>query len=159
MLTAADLDKKIIGMADGPASFNAEISDLDKHVVSVDPLYIFSGEEIETRFHAVVDDIISQVKATPDDWVWTYHYSPAHQRENRLQVLDRYLVDYQMGKAQGRYVAGELPALRFADSEFQLALCSHLLFLYSDHLGYEFHRALAREEPLSPRRRRVCIST
>ncbi|MFZ5620761.1 MAG: SAM-dependent methyltransferase [Pseudomonadota bacterium] len=140
MLTAADLDKKIIGIADGPASFNAEMSDLGKPVVSVDPLYIFSGEEIETRFHAVVDDIISQVQATPDDWVWAYHRSPAHLRENRLQVLDRFLADYRKGKADGRYVVGELPALRFADNTFQLALCSHLLFLYSDHFGYEFHR-------------------
>lgn len=140
MLTTVDLDKKIIGVADGPASFNAEMSDVGKPIVSVDPLYIFSGEEIETRYHAVVGDILSQVQATPDDWVWTYHRSPAHLRDNRLQVLDRFLADYRKGKAEGRYVASELPALCFADSTFELALCSHLLFLYSGHLGYEFHR-------------------
>ena len=40
-LSESDLDKKIIGMGDGPASFNAEMFALGKSVVSVDPLYIF----------------------------------------------------------------------------------------------------------------------
>ncbi len=37
-------------------------------------------------------------------------------------------------------MVGELPALGFADGQFQLSVCSHFLFLYSDHLTYEFHR-------------------
>ena len=40
---------------------------------------------------------------------------------------------------QKRYVPGELPSLPFGDKEFALALCSHLLFLYTDNLSLEFH--------------------
>jgi hypothetical protein len=32
-----------------------------------------------------------------------------------------------------------LPILPFADSSFDLALCSHFLFLYSEQLGEAFH--------------------
>src|SRR5262249_2262982 len=46
---------------------------------------------------------------------------------------------------QGRYVPAELPSLPFGDREFDLALCSHLLFLYSTQLGEAFHRASVLE--------------
>lgn len=140
-LSHDDLDKKIVGVADGPASFNAEMQARGKRVISVDPLYAFSATEIEQQFYAVVDGIMRQVRATPDDWVWTFHRSPDHLREQRVQVLTRFLTDYERGKADGRYVIGELPRLDFSDAQFDLALCSHFLFLYSDHLSYEFHRA------------------
>jgi hypothetical protein len=35
--------------------------------------------------------------------------------------------------------------LAFADDQFELALCSHFLFLYSDSLNLEFHVASIRE--------------
>ncbi|MHB8258597.1 MAG: SAM-dependent methyltransferase [Acidiferrobacterales bacterium] len=144
-LSADDLQKSIIGVGDGPASFNAEMASLGKTVVSVDPLYRFQGKEIEERFYSVVDDIIAQVKASPDDWVWSYHQSPDHLKENRRAVLRRFVADFGKGKAEGRYVAGEVPTLGFADGQFQLAVCSHFLFLYSDHLTYEFHQASVLE--------------
>ena len=105
----SDLNKKIIGVGDGPASFNAEMFALGKSVVSVDPLYAFRAEEIEQQFESVVDNIISQVKATPNDWIWSYHRSPEHLKENRVNVLHRFVADYEIGRAEGRYIVGELP--------------------------------------------------
>lgn len=144
-LSDSDLEKTIVGVGDGPASFNAEMFAVGKSVISVDPLYVFRTEDIERQFNAVVDDIIAQVKATPGDWVWSYHRSPEHLKENRMQVLRRFAADYETGKASGRYRVGELPSLDFKDNRFQLALCSHFLFLYSDHFSYEFHVASVRE--------------
>ena len=144
-LSQADLQRKIIGVGDGPASFNAEMASLGKTVVSVDPLYGYRAEAIEQRFFTVVDDIIAQVEATPDDWVWSYHKSPADLRENRLAVMRRFVADYDTGRAEARYVMGELPSLDFHDNQFEIAVCSHLLFLYSDHLSYAFHRAAVLE--------------
>ena len=128
-LSENDLARTIIGVGDGPASFNAEMHALGKRVVSIDPLFRFSA-----------DAIMEQVKATPDDWVWTYHRSPEHLRQNRINVLARFIADYEAGKKAGRYVVGELPHLDVPDIQFDVALCSHVLFLYSDHFSYEFHR-------------------
>ncbi|BAY78527.1 hypothetical protein NIES25_50020 [Nostoc linckia NIES-25] len=138
-LTNADLNKKIIGIGDGPASFNAEMTRQGKTVVSIDPLYQFSGDEILKRFNEVVDNIINQVKATPNDWVWSYHKSPEDLRHNRVKVIQEFLADYDNGKNTNRYIFGELPKLAYDNQEFDIALCSHLLFLYSDHLDYDFH--------------------
>ena len=144
-LSTSDIDKAIIGVADGPASFNAEMFALGKQVISVDPLYEFRAKDIESQFHAVVENIIAQVKATPNDWVWSYHSSPEHLREHRLRVLRLFAKDYETGRNRGRYLVGELPCLDFQANRFDLALCSHFLFLYSDHFSYQFHYASVRE--------------
>lgn len=62
-----------------------------------------------------------------------------------MAAMVEFLADYPQGTEQGRYVDGELPYLMFADQEFDLALCSHLLFLYSEQLTEDFHLASIRE--------------
>lgn len=138
-LTPEDCQKKILGCGDGPASFNAEMTALGYDVISFDPIYQFTGQEIKGRFDAVIDLIISQVIASPDDWVWGYHQSPQHLKKNRLLVMERFLTDYEQGKQDNRYLIAELPVLPFGHQSFELALCSHFLFLYSQHLSYDFH--------------------
>jgi hypothetical protein len=144
-LTAEDLQRSILGVGDGPASFNAESTPFGSTIISIDPIYQFSGMEIQQRFAAVLDDIIDQVRATPNDWVWSYHSSPDDLRRNRIQALQIFLQDYQQGKQAGRYQTGGLPTLSFSDQAFDLALCSHFLFLYSDHYDEAFHQAAVRE--------------
>ncbi len=144
-LTEKDLDKKIIGIGDGPASFNAEMKELGNKVTSVDPLYEFSGEEIEKQFYEVIDQVIEQVASSPSDWIWAYHTSPEHLKLHRKQAIIKFLKDYEQGKAEGRYLLGKLPLLDFKDSAFDIALCSHFLFLYSKHYDYEFHKSSVYE--------------
>lgn len=138
-LTKSDLRKRILGVGDGPASFNAEATKMGVQVTSIDPIYQFSGDEILKRFNEIVDNIIDQVKASPDDWIWSYHKSPENLRWNRVQAINKFISDYEQGKQEKRYQIGELPKLNFQDKEYDLALCSHFLFLYSDHHDYQFH--------------------
>jgi hypothetical protein len=61
-----------------------------------------------------------------------------------MSAMAKFLDDFLKGKMQKRYLAGELPSLPSGDGEFDLTLCSHLLFLYTDNLSLEFHlRSLA----------------
>jgi hypothetical protein len=62
-----------------------------------------------------------------------------------MAAMNEFLADYPAGRAEGRYVDAELPILPFDDSSFDLALCSHLLFLYTVQLDEAFHRAALRE--------------
>jgi SAM-dependent methyltransferase len=144
-LTPADLGQPILGVGDGPASFNAEATYQGSQVISVDPIYEFTGEEILQRFNAVADGIINQVRATPEDWVWSYHGSPDALLDSRRQTIQRFIADYEDGQRTGRYRVGALPHLDFPDQSFDLALCSHFLFLYSDLLDLEFHQAALAE--------------
>ena len=143
-LSEEDCKKKILGCGDGPASFNAEMTAEGYSVISIDPIYQFSGTEIKQRFAEVIDEIIAQVKATPNNWTWTYHRDPEDLRNHRTQALETFLADYH-NDSQQRYQIAALPNLPFVDGEFELALCSHLLFLYSDLLSAEFHLQSIRE--------------
>ena len=144
-LSDTDLGKRILGVGDGPASFNAEVTKLGGKVTSIDPVYQFNGAEILQRFNQVVDDIIDQVKNSPEDWVWSYHRSPDDLRTNRIKAIQAFIQDYDSGKRAGRYQVGALPTLNFSDQEYDLTLCSHFLFLYSDHYDYLFHYKSIRE--------------
>jgi SAM-dependent methyltransferase len=138
-LTDDDRRRRILGVGDGPASFNAEATRLGWNITSVDPLYEFSASAIEARFRDVVDDVIAQVRANPEHWSWSYHAGPEALRDHRRQVVTEFCADFPAGLQSGRYVVGELPALPFADGAFDLGLCSHLLFLYADLLDLDFH--------------------
>ncbi|HIK05507.1 MAG TPA: SAM-dependent methyltransferase [Trichormus sp. M33_DOE_039] len=144
-LTDGDLEKSILSVADGPASFNAEGTRLGYRIKSIDPLYIFTATQISDRFDQVVDNVIAQVERTPDDWVWTYHKSPNGLRKNREQAKQLFCADFERGKDEGRYEMGELPQLKYRDGEFELGLSSHFLFLYSDHFDETFHLESIRE--------------
>lgn len=63
----------------------------------------------------------------------------------RLEAMQAFLEDYDLGKRQGRYVDAELPSLPFPDKCFDLALCSHFLFLYTEQLSEAFHRSAILE--------------
>ena len=138
-LSPRDLAGRILGCGDGPASFNAEASARGVRVVSCDPIYLFPSQQIEQRVNECYEDLIAQVKANPNGFVWNDFHDPDDLGRRRLQAMRLFLADLPKGKTEGRYVAAALPRLPFADQSFDLALVSHLLFLYSDHLDLEFH--------------------
>lgn len=138
-LSPADLEAGILDCGGGPASFVAEVAADGVRAAAVDPVYAFAAHEIRSRFEATVEPMLAQVRATPGDWTWSFHRDPEDLVANRRRALERFLSDYEAGRAAGRYLIGELPELPFGHGEFGLALCSHLLFLYSDLLSEEFH--------------------
>lgn len=143
-LTEHDLASRILGCGDGPASFNAELNEKGGQVTSVDPIYAFRAEQIAARVEATYPVIIGQVTTSPQDYVWTEFADPAALGATRLGAMRRFIEDYQVAPA-GRYITGSLPDLPFPDQSFDLALCSHFLFLYSEHFALDFHIAALRE--------------
>jgi len=130
---------KILGVGDGPASFNAEMHALGRRVVSVDPIYVFSCEEIRARVDETHDKLVAAASENHHLFTWDHIASPEHMGRVRIEAMERFLLDFESGLREGRYVPAGLPSLPFADGTFDLALCSHLLFLYSEQLSAEFH--------------------
>ncbi len=139
LLNKEDLNVKILGCGDGPSSFNMEIDLNDGSVVSVDPLYAYSKKEIIRRIDEVTDVIMDQVKENKDNFVWKNIQNPDMLYDMRIEAMTEFLIDYDEGKEEGRYLNESLPTLSFTDKQFDLALSSHFLFLYSEHLDMEFH--------------------
>lgn len=140
-LSDADLRGRFLGCADGPASFNAEATRRGTAIVSADPLYRFDGEAIRERVTATYGQILDQMQRNMHEFVWDNIRSLDELGRLRIEAMEAFLADYDAGKRDGRYVAAELPTLPFPDGHFDLAVCSHFLFLYSEHLPEAFHRS------------------
>ncbi len=138
-LSEADLSFKILGCSDGPASFTAEMHERVYRVISADPFYECTLEQVQERIAATYEIVIEQTRSNQDKFVWERIKSPDELGEIRMAAMRRFMADYEQGKADGRYITAELPKLPFAEKEFELALCSHFLFLYSDNFSLEFH--------------------
>jgi hypothetical protein len=144
-LSDEDLTRRILGCGDGPASFNAEATRLGSTVISCDPIYRWEAIDIRERVTTTRDEILEQTRRNAGEFVWDSIRSVDQLGRIRMAAMDAFLDDFSDGKAQGRYVDNELPTLPFADRSFDLALCSHFLFLYSDQLGEAFHHQSLRE--------------
>jgi hypothetical protein len=144
-LTSADRKLAILDCAGGPASFNAEMTRQGNKVTSCDPVYQFSAEEIATRIQETYQTVIDGVKANVDDYLWTNIESPTKLGEVRMAAMQQFLEDLPQGIQESRYVTGELPILPFDNRQFDLALCSHFLFTYSDLFTEAFHLESIRE--------------
>lgn len=134
-LTSRDLDKKILGCGDGPASFNAELTAKGGNVISIDPIYQFSPSQIQTRIEDVYPQIMEQVSKKHADFIWENIKSVEELGKVRMEAMNTFLRDYEDNRKSGRYINASLPTLPFNDKEFDLALCSHYLFLYSEHVS------------------------
>ncbi len=145
LLTDDDLEGRILGCADGPASFNAEAARRGHNVVSCDPLYRLDAEDIRRRIEASANEILEQTAKNRREFVWKEFSSVEELGRARLRAMAAFLNDYEPGREQNRYIDAELPSLPFVDGQFSLAVCSHFLFLYSDRFGVDFHLSAIRE--------------
>ena len=138
-LSDSDLNRKILGCGDGPACFNAELSKASGNVISVDPVYQFTAAEIRERVDEVYPIIVEQVTKNKSSFIWKNVGSVKELGKIRMDAMTRFLDDYETGKEAGRYINASLPDLPFDNNYFDLALCSHYLFLYSEHVTLEDH--------------------
>ena len=139
-LTEADLGRSILDCGSGPASFNAEMTQQGKTVLSCDPVYQFSAEQIADRIAATRPKIIEAVNANTEKYVWDGIGTIDDLIQLRMTAMTQFLSDFPSGLADGRYRAESLPSLPFTDRQFSLAISSHLMFTYSEQLDLDFHR-------------------
>ena len=144
-LTPADLAKSIVGCGDGPAAFNAGMRAHGRRSISVDPIYAFTAAQIRDRISVATPMIVANTRQHMDAYRWDTIPSIEALVEMRQAAMARFLEDYDQGIAEGRYLAGVLPSLPLPDASCDLALCSHLLFTYSEKLSAADHVAFIRE--------------
>ena len=145
-LTDADLATRILGCGDGPASFNADLTRRGGRIVSCDPLYQFDAAQIHLRIDETSAEVLAQARQNAHEFVWDDAIPDVDALQRvRMSAMTAFLDDYEQGRREGRYVVAGLPSLPFADGAFELVLCSHFLFLYSQQRDAAFHVESMRE--------------
>jgi SAM-dependent methyltransferase len=136
---------RVLDCGGGPASFAAEWGRRGDFVVAVDPIYAVPPRAIAGRFDSTAARMLEGMRAARDRFRWEQYGSPEAVVERRRAALDAFVTDQEASERAGRYVAARMEALPFASGSFDLVLCSHLLFLYSDEIDLQTHLAALRE--------------
>lgn len=104
-LTDSDMDGRILGCADGPASVNAEATALGWSVVSFDPPYRIGVAELRDRIDQTFPTIIEQAKNNVAECIWDDKLPDVEALGNRrMAAMTKFLAEFDAGKAAGRYV-------------------------------------------------------
>lgn len=135
----------ILSCGDGPAGFNSEMYKRGNKVISCDPIYQFTADQLQKRITKTYDKVMEETYKNQDNFVWDVIKSPEDLGRVRMDAMQEFLADYEKGRQEGRYLTESLPTLSFKDKGFDLALCSHFLFLYTEQLSLELHRGSIAE--------------
>jgi SAM-dependent methyltransferase len=140
-LTAADLAAgSTLDCGAGGSSFTA---DARGQIVAVDPAYALGPVDLAVRLREGLRDGGRIIDAHADRFDWRWYGDPGRRAEMRRAAAEAFLADIRA--RPGRYLAGALPHLPLASASFDLVLCSHLLFTWSDRLDVDWHRRAIAE--------------
>jgi hypothetical protein len=134
----------ILDAGGGVSSFTAEADEKGIISTSADRLYNFTYEQLESKLQEDVELMLRTLKGCSENYLWNYYKDAGVLRLFRETAYKKFLADYK-GNRGKKYVPAEFPYSCFMDREFTLTLVSHFLFLYDEHLDYEFHRNTLEE--------------
>jgi SAM-dependent methyltransferase len=135
-LTPDDLTGRVLDCSAGASGFAAVANARGGQVTAVDPAYGRPAELLST-VEASAAGGAAILADHEERFVWTWYGTPERRAALRADASAAFLADLRA--RPGTYVPGALPRLPFADDAFDLALCSHLLFTWSDVLDEEWH--------------------
>lgn len=142
-LTSADLTGAVLDCSAGASGFVAAVNHRGGRATAVDPAYDRTAEELGAAAHAALVEGEAILAQHADRYLWSWYGSLEHHHEIRRTALAEFLDDLR--RHPDSYVAGSLPHLPFDDGVFDLAVCSHLLFTWSNVFDEAWHEAAVLE--------------
>jgi hypothetical protein len=138
--------KRVIEYGAGVTSFNAEMNEKGHSVLSVDPIYDLTLDEIKTMVEEVFDTTVAKIKANKDKYNWKSYGDITTLLAERKQGIQTFYDDFEAGKADGRYIGiTEGEALQLENYAYDLALITHHLFVNFEDKGEQDHVRLIQE--------------
>lgn len=143
MFGLAELPRSVLDCCAGGSGFTAVAAAAGVDAVAVDPAYELSGRELADAVRSGTSTGGNIVDQYSGDFTWHWYGGREERDRMRTEAAEQFLAD--RAAHPERYVAASLPHLPFDTGRFELALCSHLLFTWSDHLDATWHLAALRE--------------
>jgi Methyltransferase domain len=139
--------------AAGAASFAAESAREAYAVTATDILFSHPLGEVRRRVLQGVEQTRENIVREPRLYQWRssggFFKDPAEHTKERTVSAQKFIQDYtrECERAEGseRYISASLETLPFGDDSFDVALCSHFLFLHSASLSETFQLNSIRE--------------
>ncbi len=142
-LTDRELKKNILDCGARQSSFNAQINKIGGNVVSVDEWYQQDFKTIEKNSKLATQNTLEFIRDNAKDY-YNFDQKIDHSKKHQ-HALDLFLNSYEKGAKTGTYVNYDLSKMPFKDCQFDLALCSHLLFDVRGNLEIEHYQSIIEE--------------
>jgi SAM-dependent methyltransferase len=142
-LTPDEWTRAVLDCSAGASGFAAVANARGGRVTAVDPAYAMGAESLDGETRASLTTGGAIVDQHEDRFSWRWYGSRERRDDLRRDALAEFLADRRAHPTT--YIAGALPHLPFAGGAFDLALCSHLLFTWSDVLDQVWHEAALAE--------------
>lgn len=139
----AELPASVLDCCAGGSGFTAVATSMGVDAIAVDPAYDLPLDELADTVRRGTSGGAGIIDQHADDFVWDWFGSPEKRDQLRTEAADAFLADRT--HQPSRYVAALLPDLPFVDGRFEPALCSHLLFTWSNEFDAAWHLAALRE--------------
>ena len=138
-----ELPRSVLDCSAGGSGFTAAAAAGGVDAVAADPAYGMDDDELATAVRSGTSTGGGIVDQYAGDFVWDWYGTRENRDRMRAEAAELFLADRKSHK--DRYVQASLPDLPFDDDRFELALCSHLLFTWSDRFGLDWHLEALRE--------------
>ncbi|QTL97887.1 hypothetical protein GM661_07785 [Iocasia frigidifontis] len=136
--------EKILDVASGVSSFGATAREDGYDVISSDRIYQFSADEIEDKCSNDLVEVMDKLKGIKELYKWKFFKNIDHLEKHREKAYKTFIKDFSQTKGVN-YKFVEYPGSNFRDKEFSISLVSHFLFMYDEHLDYDFHKRTLKE--------------
>jgi hypothetical protein len=143
-LRSIDKKEKILDVASGVSSFCAEATVMGYQVTASDRIYCLSAQDIEKKCAEDLEDVLGKLPEIKDLYKWEFFRDIEGLRKQRRRAYKSFVEDYKQN-SNGVYVNTQYPKNDFKYKQFNIALISHFLFMYDEHLNYEFHKETIKE--------------
>lgn len=137
--------KEILECPSGPSSFVVDANQAGILATGCDPMFYRSPDAIEKLAYTDFEDMFLKIQSKREFIVAKTYQSIGESKRIRMEALKRFLAHYRSAFPVGRYVCAALPDLPFADQSFDITLCGHLLFIYSNLFDLDFCYRSIRE--------------
>lgn len=143
-LTGEELrTRSFLDCAAGASSFTANLANRGGRVQAVDLLYDQDPQALKSLCQEHLEALMKSLEPIKEEFEWSYFRDLDHLQEHRRASCQDFYQDYSQNP--DRYQKGDLTQLPFADSEFDMVLSSHLLFIYDHRLDLKFHLRVMEE--------------
>jgi len=129
---------QILDAGGGVSSFTAEANAAGLSAKSSDRIYCFDHDELGRKCKTDLEQMFVTLKPVRHNYKWDFYGDEQGLRKYREKAYKTFLEDYNISKTKS-YINTAFPNTVFLDKEFDITLMSHFLFLYDEHLDYNFH--------------------
>jgi hypothetical protein len=137
------MNYKILDAPAGACSFTSIASNKGYRVTATDIAYFHSVEQLYQKGKDDIKHAVEGLSKVKDKYRWDYFNSIDELEKQRNSALDDCIS--HMNKSPELYTPTILPELPFKDSQFDMILSAHFLFMYADRLDFDFHRKTLNE--------------